>query len=171
MILSPPAPVRPQGSGKPESLDMTLASLESMTFACKSSACPRLCCLSGLCLVVVGQGLASLQGTTEQVSHCQHSMPACILSPQPYLCNPTDCNPPGSSVQGILQARIREWAAMPSSRGSSRPRDRTRISYMPPALSGRLITTEPPGSPLLAQGSLIFGHPGPWVWGSITFTA
>ena len=32
----------------------------------------------------------------------------------PTLCDPTDCSPPGSSVQGILQARILEWAAMPS---------------------------------------------------------
>ena len=44
------------------------------------------------------------------------------------LCNPKDCNPPASSVHGILQARRREWVAMPSSRGSSRARDRTRIS-------------------------------------------
>ena len=35
------------------------------------------------------------------------------------LCNPTDCSPPGSSVHWILQARILEWVAMPSSRGSS----------------------------------------------------
>ena len=35
------------------------------------------------------------------------------------LCDPMDCTPPGSSVHGILQARILEWAAMPSSRGSS----------------------------------------------------
>ena len=34
-----------------------------------------------------------------------------------------DCSPPGSSVHGILQASILEWVAMPSSRGSSRPRD------------------------------------------------
>ena len=39
-----------------------------------------------------------------------------------FLCNPTNCSPPGSSVHGILQARISEWVAMPSSRGSSRPR-------------------------------------------------
>ena len=39
----------------------------------------------------------------------------------PTLCDPTDCSPPGSSVHGILQARILEWVAMPSSRGSSRP--------------------------------------------------
>ena len=34
---------------------------------------------------------------------------------------------PGSSVHGIIQARILEWVAMPSSRGSSRPRDRTQV--------------------------------------------
>ena len=37
------------------------------------------------------------------------------------LCDPTGCSPPGSSVLGILQARILEWVAMPSSRGSSQP--------------------------------------------------
>ena len=35
------------------------------------------------------------------------------------LCDPMDCSLPGSSVNGILQARILEWVAMPSSRGSS----------------------------------------------------
>ena len=44
------------------------------------------------------------------------------------LCDPTDCSPPGSSVHGILQARILEWVPMPSSRASSPPRDRTRVS-------------------------------------------
>ena len=44
------------------------------------------------------------------------------------LCDPMDCNSPGSSVHGILQARILEWVAMPSSRASSPPRDRTHIS-------------------------------------------
>ena len=47
-----------------------------------------------------------------------------------WLCNPMDCSPPGSSDYGILQARILEWVAMPSSRGSSQPRDRTVISYV-----------------------------------------
>ena len=44
-----------------------------------------------------------------------------------WLCNPMDCSLPGSSVHGILQARILEWLAMPSFRGSSGPRDPTRI--------------------------------------------
>ena len=45
------------------------------------------------------------------------------------LCDPMDCSPPGSSVQGSLQARILQWVAIPSSRGSSRPRDQAHISY------------------------------------------
>ena len=52
-------------------------------------------------------------------------LPSCVT-----VCKPTDCSPPGSSVHGILQARILEWAAISSSRGSSRPRDRTRVSYV-----------------------------------------
>ena len=36
------------------------------------------------------------------------------------LCDPMDCSPPGSSILGILKAKILEWVAMPSSRGSSR---------------------------------------------------
>ena len=44
------------------------------------------------------------------------------------LCHPMDCSPPGSSVHGILQARTLEWVAMPSSKGSSPPRDRTCVS-------------------------------------------
>ena len=46
----------------------------------------------------------------------------------PTLCGPTHCSPPGPSVHGILQARILEWVAMPSSRGASQPRDRTQVS-------------------------------------------
>ena len=46
------------------------------------------------------------------------------------LCDPMDCSPPGSSVHGILQSRILEWVAMPSSMGSSQPRDRTHVSYI-----------------------------------------
>ena len=44
------------------------------------------------------------------------------------LCDPMDSSPPGSSVCGILQARILEWVAMPSSREFSLPRDQTCIS-------------------------------------------
>ena len=49
---------------------------------------------------------------------------------------PQDCSPPGSSVHEIFQARILEWAAISSSRGSSRPRDQTRVS----CTAGRFFT-------------------------------
>ena len=44
------------------------------------------------------------------------------------LCDPMDCRPPGSSVHGILQARILEWADISFSRGSSQARDQTQLS-------------------------------------------
>ena len=46
-------------------------------------------------------------------------------------CNPMDCSPPGSFGHGIPQARILEWVAMPSSRGSSWCRNQTHISCIP----------------------------------------
>ena len=52
-----------------------------------------------------------------------------------------DYSPLGFSVHGILQARILEWAVLPSSRGSSQPRDQTSVSYVQPALAGRFFTT------------------------------
>ena len=56
---------------------------------------------------------------------CAKSLQPCLT-----LCNSVDCGLPGSSVHGILQARILEWVAIPSSRGSSWPRDQTHISYI-----------------------------------------
>ena len=58
------------------------------------------------------------------------------------LCDPTSCSLPGSSVHGILHARILELIAISSSRGSSWPRDQT---CPPPALTGRFFTTKSPG--------------------------
>ena len=52
------------------------------------------------------------------------------------LCDPVDYTPPGSSVHGILQARMLEWVAVPSSRGSCRPRDQSRVSRT----AGRFFT-------------------------------
>ena len=62
----------------------------------------------------------------------------CALSYQPCssLCYSMDCSPPGSSVRGILQARILEWVAIPSSRGSSWPRNGTYLS----CIGGRFFT-------------------------------
>ena len=53
------------------------------------------------------------------------------------LCDPMDYSPPGSSLHGLLQARILEKVAMPSTRGSFQPRDCTQI----PCVTGRFFTT------------------------------
>ena len=73
---------------------------------------------------------------------------ACMLSrfSRVRLCDPMDYSPPGSSVHGILQARIVEWVAMPSSRGPSPPRDPTHVSCGS-CNAGRFFTAEPPGKP------------------------
>ena len=71
----------------------------------------------------------------------------------PTLWDPMDCSPPGASVHGILQARILEWVAMPSSRGSSQPRDRTQclrhrqMSSLPLAPLEKAIATQQPKTP------------------------
>ena len=57
----------------------------------------------------------------------------------PTLCYPVDYSPPGSSVHGILQAKILEWIPIPSSRGLSQPRDRTGVS----CITGRFFTVWP----------------------------
>ena len=56
--------------------------------------------------------------------------------PCPTLCDPMDCSPPGSSIHGILQARVLEWIAISFSRGSSLPRDWTRVFL----IAGRCFT-------------------------------
>ena len=65
----------------------------------------------------------------------------------PTLCDPMDCSAPGSSVHGILQARILEQVAMPSSRGSSQPRDQTSVSYIAEMAKWVLYCLAPPGKP------------------------
>ena len=54
----------------------------------------------------------------------------------PTLCDPMDSSLPGSSIHGIFQARVLEWVAISFSRGSSRPKDRTRVSL----IAGRRFT-------------------------------
>ena len=54
----------------------------------------------------------------------------------PTLCDPTNCSPPGSSVHGIIQAKILEWIAIPFSKGSYQPRDRAWVS----CIAGRFFT-------------------------------
>ena len=72
-----------------------------------------------------------------------------VAQSRPGLCDPMVCSPPGSSFHGIVQARILEWVAMPSSRGSSRPRGPNVcllcLLHWP---MGSLLLA-PPGKPIL----------------------
>ena len=78
------------------------------------------------------------------VTYC--SLPAKLLQSCPTLCGAMDCSLPGFSVHMMLQTRTLEWVAIPSSRGSSQPRDWTHISFVSCAASG-FFTTEPLGKP------------------------
>ena len=66
---------------------------------------------------------------------CAKSLQLC-----PILCSTKDCRLPGSSVHGILQEKILEWVAMPSSITSSKHRDGNR-SLTSPALAGGFFAT------------------------------
>ena len=67
-----------------------------------------------------------IDGETKETKDMKVLVPQLCLT----LCNPMNCNPPGSSIHGILQARILEWVAISFSRASSQPRDRTEVSLI-----------------------------------------
>ena len=91
------------------------------------------------------QGIFPIQGSNlgllhykQILYHLSHGRKVKVLVTQLCLTlwDPTDCGPPGSSVHGVLQARILEWVAVLISRGSSWPRDCTRASR----IAGRFFT-------------------------------
>ena len=67
---------------------------------------------------------------------CEKQVKVLVAQSCPTLCDPVDCSPPGSSVHGILQARMLEWVAVPFSRGSSQPRGQAPIF----CIAGRFFT-------------------------------
>ena len=68
----------------------------------------------------------------------------------PTVCDPMDCSLPGSSIRGILHARVLEWVAISFSRRSSQPRDQTQVS----CIAGRRFTIWATGEvPTLQEGS------------------
>ena len=83
------------------------------------------------------QGIFPIQESNPGLPHCrrilyqlshQRSPKVKVTQSCPTLYDPMDYGLPGSSVHGILQARILEWAAVPFSKGCSQPRDRTQVS-------------------------------------------
>ena len=92
--------------------------------------------------------------------YSEAGMSAPSLQSCPYLFNPTDCSPPGSSVHGVLQAKILEWVTILFSRGSSQPRDRIHFSCLL-NWQAHFLPLMPPGKPeagiqlLCSQDSLV----------------
>ena len=97
---------------------------ELLTVRCKCQALPRVCVLRGV----------------HEHGHARSQSLSCV-----QLCGSMDCSLPGSTVHGILQARILDWVAISYSRWSPQPKDQTHVS---PALAGRFFTTEPCGKPI-----------------------
>ena len=93
-------------------------------------------CLSGVPCTPPEYWLASSHLWSSSLASCVLVIQSC-----PTLCDPMDYSPPGSSIHGILQARILEWGAISFSRGSSRTgtfptRDWTQVS----CIAGRYFT-------------------------------
>ena len=105
----------------------------SMGFPSKNTGVGCRCLLHGI-FTIQGLNLSLLHWQADSLSLSHQGSPlnrcSAVLSRSVTSdsLRPHGLSPPGSSVHGILQARILEWVAMPSSRGSSQPRDRTQIS-------------------------------------------
>ena len=93
-------------------------------------------------LYIKGQSIRETDKTRAYLKAC----PTVCLVTHSYLtlCDPMDCIAHQASLSmGVLQARILEWVAMPSSRRSSQPRDPTQVS----CIEGRFFTIGSPGKP------------------------
>ena len=116
-------------------------------------------------------GVYTLTHSAEDVSACVRHGQLC-----PTLCDPMDCSLLGSSVHGIILARILEWVVISSSRGSAQPRDRTRVSCV--SYIGKHVYSlalSPQGSPGISEigvsPGVSFHFHGEWGtqrWGLLT---
>ena len=96
----------------------------------------------------------------------------CCLVAQlcPTLCNPMDCSPSGPSVREVSQARILEWVAISSSKGSSPPRDQIQISYVRSPFLQKSFPTAPwysyklPESKYCINSLLCLQYPAGMTW-------
>ena len=82
----------------------------------------------------------------------------------PPLCDPIECNLPGSSINGMFQAKILEWAAISSSRGSFRSRDRNQVSCSS-CFSSQILYHWATWEAL--NNIEVFPNPGSYVWGTV----
>ena len=104
----------------PRETRLITSTREKKEEAGKMAFCPK-CSRQGF--VIDPKGIPSSPIFSQLPKLAVNALQACVraisLQPCPTLCDRKDCSPPGSSVHGILLARILEWVAMPSSRVSS----------------------------------------------------
>ena len=135
------------GRMKPDHLTSLPLSVSSVAQSCLTLCNPMDCSMPGFPVHHQLPELAQIHvhpvGDTSHKYLVNNSGSCSIIQSCLTLCNPLDYSPTGSSVHGILQARILEWVAIPFSRGSSWPRDRTHVS----SIACGFFTTEPPGKP------------------------
>ena len=93
---------------------------------------------------------------------CTKSFQLCLT-----LCNPEGCTLPCSSVQGIFQARILKWVAMPSSRESSWPRDWIQLLLFFLHWQADCLPLAPTGKPIDLLITTILFLPSPWPTGQL----
>ena len=86
------------------------------------------------------QGGQEKAGTSGVGRECSYHLKALVAQSCSTLCDPMNCSPPGSSVHGILQARILEWVAIPSSGDLPDPGIKPRS----PTLQADSLPSEPP---------------------------
>ena len=100
--------------------------------------------------------MTSIRSHMETDAECAHGGDQ-LVQPCLALCDPMDCSLPGSSVHGILQARVLEWVAIPSFRGSFPSRDQP-ASPLCPASQADSSAPSHRGSPKYCMDSLKCGN-------------
>ena len=132
-VVSPPGIIFPS-SCFPAVLSPSVHLFGKAVYWCRSETMKRFLTSASailspwdLCMLLEYMDLTS--DNREMIKTVQRPCPV-LRSVMSDSCDPMDYSPAGSSVPGILQARILEWVAMPSSRASSWSRDWTRISYV-----------------------------------------
>ena len=88
----------------------------------------------------------------------------------PALGDPMDCSPPGSSVHGVLQARMLEWVAVPISRGSSQPRNWTQVSCIAGGTFTIWVTREWETAIIYTVSFHLYGHKVYTLWFHLGYT-
>ena len=116
-----------------------------------------------------GHGEKERVGWAERVALTYMNVKVLVTQSSWILCDPIDCSPPGSSVHGILQARILECTAIAFSRGSSWPRDWTcnllhcrQILYHWATREARIYLFTPPCIKQITSGKMLYTQGAQW---------